>query len=228
MAEIVISDLAANGTKWTKLLGTGDELLNPGGFSAADKAASVVTRNDGTMTLTIAPTGASYNVWVAGTRYTKTAPESVPWTNVEGYHFFYFDMTGALRTTMDRAVLDEVLKGRGTLVASTHWVVATATTQFFTDERPGFMPQDVRYQWTVAFGTRWLTGGALGDITIGNGSLESHAQCSVFDSTILFGDVVRDIPDEAPQELSPILRAPVYYRSGPTGIWRRCLRRNRL
>ena len=49
-----------------------------------------------TRTLTITPTGSTFDVWVGGKKYTKTGVQTFVHSNVAGDHFIYYDTTGTL------------------------------------------------------------------------------------------------------------------------------------
>jgi len=51
---------------------------------------------DGTRTLSLTPTGASYSFWVLGTEYTEAVGDSVVINDVEGLWYIYYDNTGTL------------------------------------------------------------------------------------------------------------------------------------
>lgn len=61
-------------------------------------AGTVLTYNEATRTVTIAPTGSDYQVFVQGEVFTKTS-ESLVHPDTGGGHFYYFDNTGALVTS---------------------------------------------------------------------------------------------------------------------------------
>jgi hypothetical protein len=52
--------------------------------------------NGTTRTLTITPTGATFDVWVQGKKYTKTGVQTYVHANVAGDVFIYYDATGTL------------------------------------------------------------------------------------------------------------------------------------
>ena len=55
-----------------------------------------ITYNETTRTVTIAPTGATFDVYVAGAKYTKAGPQSVTHDTAYGGKFIYYDNTGTL------------------------------------------------------------------------------------------------------------------------------------
>lgn len=67
----------------------------PNGFRDA-ASTSLLSWDEPSRTLTISPTGVSYDIWSDGVRFEKTAPESIQIADVEGPHFVYFDGDGNL------------------------------------------------------------------------------------------------------------------------------------
>ena len=77
-----------------------DGKLNSTGIGVTSLGAytTTLTYNETTRTVTIAPTGASFDVYVQGQKYTKTA-QSLAHAATGTSHFFYFDETGTFVTT---------------------------------------------------------------------------------------------------------------------------------
>lgn len=64
----------------------------PHGFE--NTTDSVIVYNPTTQIFTISPSFASFNVWIAGQRYTYTTPQLITHTNSPSTYYFYFDATG--------------------------------------------------------------------------------------------------------------------------------------
>ena len=60
----------------------------PTGFSNATDSS--ISFDDGSRTFTIQPTGASFDVYVKGKKFTKTSSETVTITNFPGNHYIYY------------------------------------------------------------------------------------------------------------------------------------------
>ena len=57
----------------------------------ADKTQSTISFNESTRTFTIAPVGASFDVWCAGVKYTFTTAQSIQIPNTTGIYYIYFN-----------------------------------------------------------------------------------------------------------------------------------------
>lgn len=57
-----------------------------------------LTYNETTRTVTITPTGSTFDVYIGGTKYTFTGAQSIQHGTQQGGHFIYFDATGTLVT----------------------------------------------------------------------------------------------------------------------------------
>jgi hypothetical protein len=65
-----------------------------------DIPGSALSFVDGTQTFTIAPTGASYQIWVQNIAFTISTPRSVVVPATLGWNYIYFDSTGTLVTSI--------------------------------------------------------------------------------------------------------------------------------
>lgn len=204
----------------TRLLGVGTEISAPAGFSAADRAACTISYVDGTRTFTIAPVSGSFSFWANGTKYTKNSPISISWPFIEGIHYFYFDQNGNLQTTIFPSDMEPVYQGVGASIATVYWDTDNLIVNMFTDERHGFMPQDVQLPWHLVFGSQWITGGGFNNLNLGDGSLDGYSQFGINNVRISDQDIISWINNGSPEALDPILNAQVFYRNGPNGNWR--------
>ena len=95
------------------------------------RTTSTLSFVDGTRTFTVAPTGASFNVWANNKKYAKTS-SSVVIANTVGLHFVYFDATGTLveSTSTWDLTSDQVAS-----VATVYW---SGTAGVVGDERHGY------------------------------------------------------------------------------------------
>lgn len=57
-----------------------------------------LTYNESTRTVTITPTGSTFDIFISGTKYTFTGAQSIQHGTQQGGHFVYFDVTGTLVT----------------------------------------------------------------------------------------------------------------------------------
>lgn len=65
---------------------------------ASGNYLTTLSYNEGTRTVTVAPTGANFDVFVGGVKYTKTS-QALSHPATYGGHFFYFDTSGTLVTS---------------------------------------------------------------------------------------------------------------------------------
>jgi hypothetical protein len=187
----------------------------PTGFT--NRVDSDISKVDGTRTFTIAPTGAQFSVWVEGVQYVKTAAENVVWPDTEGLHWFYYDDTGALstKTTTPDFKTEAV-------VAVLYWDATNSVVlNDLGDERHGIGMAGATHDYL-----HWTRGATFGDglspgnlVVDGNGSSDTHAQFSIAEGAIWDEDLYHQVLDSV-QDITPILNAPVLYRSGATA-WRR-------
>ena len=180
----------------------------PTGFS--DITTSTVTFDDLTYTLTIAPVSGSFEFYVRGTKYTKSSAESIQIDNtLSGNHYFYYDEDGVLSTTQ---VLSQNLFTQNALVSIVYWNPEINAHIYFAEERHGLQMDGATHGYLhTTFGARYLSGHALENFTIGNGSLDSHAQFTADGGTIRDEDLVL-------QSLAQS-QIPILYKQG--SLWRK-------
>lgn len=194
-----------------------EALEEPTGFPplADAQAASTVTFDDVGLELEIAPTGATFDYWIHGVRY-SVATQTATITDTEGLWFFYMDTDGLLYATQTfpgNMLVDKAI------AAILYWDSSAGAHLYLGEERHGMNMSGLSHQYLhLVFGTQWISGGALGGFTIGDGSLAAHAEFDCGTVQIADEDLFFTFSDGAPQDLTPILRAPIFYLSG-TGDW---------
>lgn len=57
-----------------------------------------LTYNESTRTVTITPTGSTFDIFISGTKYTFTGAQSIQHGTQQGGHYIYFDLNGTLVT----------------------------------------------------------------------------------------------------------------------------------
>lgn len=188
---------------------------------------STIAFNDGLMRFSIWPTvpGGTFNVFVGGMQFVKTVQEDYVWTDTEGLWLAYYDGAGVLQATQNSTLISNIFKGAGAPVAAWYWDATNNLTLRQIDERHnvGLDPYTHWYLHTY-FGTAYESGLGLADFTIvaGAATLPAHAQFSVANGVVADEDLRRLINDGFPQDLAPILNAPIFYLSGATpGVCRR-------
>ena len=180
----------------------------PTGF--ADRTTSTIAFDDVTYTLTISPVSGSFDFYVKGTKFTKSSAESIQIDNTQsGNHYFYYDENGVLNTTQ---VTSESLFTENALVSIVYWNPEINAHIYFAEERHGLQMDGATHGYLhTTFGARYLFGHALENFTIGNGSLDSHAQFTADGGSIRDEDLVIQSPSQS--------QIPVLYRQG--SLWRK-------
>lgn len=170
---------------------------------------SVTSFDDITRTFTIAPTGASFDVYIKGKKYTKTLPETITITNDSGTHYIFYNILGQLSTTQ---VIDSTLFLDNAMVSNIYWNTDTSEHIYFAEERHGLTMDGATHSYLhTVFGARYISGLALQNFTIGSGNTDVNAQFTADSGTIRDEDLVLT---SAAQTQIPIL-----YKLGQ--LWRK-------
>lgn len=135
-----------------------DVTNEPTGFP--NRTDSVVTFDDGTASLTIAPTGASFDIYIKGKKFTKTVAESVALNTSEPEnHYFYYDNTGTLQAT--HVFFPEIFS-ENAIVAVVYWNTDIQEHVYFAEERHGLQMDGATHGYLhTTFGARYISGLAL-------------------------------------------------------------------
>jgi hypothetical protein len=183
---------------------------------ASDTTMSFV---NGTRTFAISPVATDYVVWADNNKYTKTVSNNVVLPDVEGLYVIYFDSGGVLNYTTS---FTSTLFSTTALVASIYWDATNSKELFFGDERHGAYMSPATHEYLhQTVGCAYQDGLGLGNIdTDQSGASDSHAQFSIGNGNLWDEDIQFAITDDDPQNISPILNAPIYYREG-TDNWRK-------
>lgn len=189
-------------------------ILEPTGFP--NTTDSTVSFNEGTRTFSIAPVSSEFYYYIAGKKYTHTTQKTVIISDIEGIHYICFD--GATLTATQDPTNFTTHKAA---VAVVYWDATNKKLVGLAEERHGFLMDGTTHKFLHdVLGARYSSGLGLGNITIGDGSLDTHAQLSVGDGAIWDEDLYHTITDGSPQDLAPIAQIPVIYKTGASGYWR--------
>jgi len=201
---------------WTPIMPLVAE--EPTGFT--NRTDSELLWVDGTRTFTIQPLAPAteFFYYIHGIKYEKTTPQSIILPDATGSHFIYFD--GAVLSSRQAPPIDADLLKNYAWVGSVYLDdQAPKLATVINDERHGLMPWQVHLHFHRYFGTQWLSGLAVGDLTLdGNGALDAHAQLSVSDGIIADEDITFETSG-TPQVVAVPAELTVLYRIGAT--WRR-------
>ncbi len=192
-------------------------LFEPSGF--LNRVDSTISFVDGTLTFSIQPAATSYNIVIQGILFVKNSLESKVISDVEGKHYLYFDQDGVLQET---TTFSEDIILKYAYIAAIYWDATNSKAIVFEDERHGaIMDGKTHIHWHITIGTGFESGLKLDNFVVdGDGSLDSHAQFSCDDGYIRDEDIRFFIEDDNPQNIYPILYAPIFYRTGANGYWR--------
>lgn len=200
-----------------------DQSFEPMGH--ADRTQSTISFNTSTRTFTIAPVGASYDVWCKGIKFTKTSAETVVIPNTTGLYYIYFDSTGQLSYRTSYFDWDD-----DTPTSYLYWDATSGTTPYFADERHGITLDWATHEYLHRTrGAVLASGFSISNYTTtGDGSLDSHAQIDLsggvfFDEDLRVSIVHSDTPaaNSWQQDLIGPAKIPSYYLSGVTPVWKK-------
>lgn len=167
-----------------------------------------------TRTFTITPSGASFEYWIQGTKYTSAAT-STTITDTEGAWFVYFNSTGNIEASQTPWVIGANDKA---FIASLYWDATNDVLVVLDAELHSWvMDASVHRILHSTFGTRYGDG-----LTVAiNGANIDVTGGSIYDEDIKISIVDDDTPDtEWEQALTPA-NVHILYRTGADGYWRR-------
>jgi hypothetical protein len=123
---------------------------------------SVLSRVDGTRTLSVTPSGTDFHFYVDGTKHTKAAAQTVVWGDVEGIWLFYFDSTGTLVATNDLTLWSICILNGCALTAALYWDATNNVSIRFLDERHNSDRNRYWHLWAhTNLGCQWTSGSAI-------------------------------------------------------------------
>lgn len=175
-----------------------------------NRTDSVLSFVDGTRTFTIAPAVTSFDVYVKGTKFTKSTPQSIVIPAFSGNHYIYFDNTGALQTTQ---VFDSAIIQDNAFTSIVYWNNDTNSHTYFAEERHGLVMDGMTHSYLhTVFGSRYLSGLALLGFSVnGTGNLAANAQFTADSGSIRDEDILLQSLAQA--------QIPILYRQG--ALWRK-------
>ena len=194
------------------------------GFENRDD--SVISFVNGTRTFTIDVQGPAteYVMWSNNAKYTKTTPDSIVIPDTEGPVLIYFDDDGNLATIYqgDPNIINIYL--RWALVAVVNWDVTNQVQNFIGEERHGIVmsPATTLYLHSV-LGSQLESkpGFACNNFQFDTGNLDADAQFAVTGGIYCNEDIMLTYTATVPQDIDPIVNAPVYYLEGNPPAFRK-------
>jgi len=184
----------------------------PNGFPNLTDSSMTVTNN---RTFSITPTGASFDIFVKGNKFTISSTESVTFPDTEGLHYVYYDDAGVLAST---TVAPASLFSEVAFAQILRWDATNNTLIYVGEERHGIVMDGKTHEYLHdTEGTRFVSGHALGDITAdGGGAVDSDATLSVGSGTIADEDLFL----QAAATTNATQVWETYFKTD-TGDWRR-------
>ena len=181
----------------------------PTGF--INRTDSTISFDDSTRIFTIAPVSTFFSFYIKGQKFTKSTAQTVTIPDSSGSHYIYFNTSGVLVSTQ---VFDIAIIEQDAYVALIYWNTDTTphSRSYFAEERHGITMDGTTHAYLhTVFGARYLSGLALGGFTIGNGSLDSHAQFTSDSGSIRDEDILHVIGAQT--------QIPILFRQGQ--LWRK-------
>ena len=189
------------------------EVVDTNGFP--NSTDTTLSFNDATRTLTITPTGSSFHYYQLGDKYSKDSAQSIVISDTTGENVIYFDgETLSEIVNPSDSQIEDIVRNK-CIVSYLYWNSIQAASVIVNDERHGISMSPATHVYLhTTRGAQYLSGLAVSDIIIGNGSLASHAQFGVESGII------------ADEDLNHTLNAVVsttglkyLYRTGSGGDW---------
>lgn len=183
-------------------------MKEPNGFpNRTDSTTSFVNAS---REFTIAPVGASFDVYVKSQKFTKSTAETLEIPNMSGNHYIFYNDTGVLSSTQ---VLSTDLFQNNALISIIYWNSETSSHVYFAEERHGVTMDGATHTYLhTVFGARYLSGLALQNFSVnGDGNSASHAQFTSDSGSIRDEDLLITILAQS--------QIPVLYQQG--NLWRK-------
>lgn len=168
-----------------------------------------LTYNETTRTVTITPTGATFDIFVKGTKYTFTGAQSIVHSATGAEQFIYFDSSGVLTTSLSPWDL------LSTAPVCSVFQDATNSRRIPLDERH-HAGRDLYWHRNqhAAEGTKVTSGFAATGYTLSNGASDVVLQLAIASGRVEDEDIRVDT-----QELAAAGPYNLLYRSGASGDW---------
>ena len=198
----------------TNILETNVAMKEPTGFE--NRTDSAWTFTDGTRKLEVTTTN-GYTIWFHGTKKRITTTKDITIADTEGIHAIYFDNTGTLQEYVNptTANLSDLMTNE-CWVAYIYWDATNNVGVYVGEERHGCVMDGITHFYLhYTRGLQYVSGLALGDFVIGDGSLATHAQFSIATGSVSDEDIGITV-----SAIGATTGCPILYRSGATGDWR--------
>lgn len=202
-------------TEYISTSGTSYAKKDPTGFVNTN-TDSTLSFDTGTRTLTISPTGSTYDVMIDGKLYQPTG-NSVTIADEQGLHHIVYSADGSLVSLGTGGTIEDFIFNNA-YVCNVYWDADDNVEVNVGDERHGAgMASETHEYLHRTQGTRYISGLALEGITAGeDGSSDQHAVVGCGSGIILDEDLQLNLSQVATGATIPVL-----WKSGTTYVWKR-------
>ncbi len=182
---------------------------------------STISFNPGTLTFTLAPTGASFDYFYHGRRVTKTGAQNKVIPNTDGTWYLYYDGSDTLQASLVK--WDFILH---VPVAIIHWNTTTVEGEL-AEERHGIVMDSITHKYLhTTVGTRYRSGLVISGYTLDTAT-DAAVTFGLTNGIIVDEDIEFNITHAAvpsnpfEQFLNDPAKIPVWYRAGANGYWQK-------
>jgi hypothetical protein len=175
-----------------------------------NRTDSTLSFTDFTRTLTIAPTGASFDIWIKGVKTNFIVGQEAVIDDTAGLWFIYFNSSAELVASQTPWTFgSEVV-----FVAIVYWNAVLNESILVGDERHGFVMDWATHERLHSFvGSVWGSGMTPAVTVDENGSLDAHCEIQSVSAGVMADE---DIKFSHSQQTTYKL----LYKEGASGIWR--------
>ena len=202
------------------LLDTDDhpQYVEKNGWDIDYRSNVTLAFDDATRTFSMLPTGTDFSYWSNGVQYTKTNAH-VTIDDVEGIWFIKFTDG----TMVASQLVWDIATDNDALTAIVYWDATNKEAVGVGYELHSWAMDPATHAYKHhTTGALYSEGFLPGDLDIdGSGNDASAAQMSMENGTFYDEDIPLVCADGLPQEMAPILQAPIMYRDGANGDWRK-------
>lgn len=180
----------------------------------ATKTTSTIDFTDLTRTFSIQPTGADFDYWHDGKKYTSTGDDVVI-SDVEGIHAIYYDGDTLIDLANPTgANMDSIIRTE-TLVCILYWNVSASSAIYVGEERHGNSMSPVTHSYLhFSIGLVYLNGLGLNNMSVDGSGDTASAQFGVDSGMVTDEDLALYSPT-----VGSTVGLPIYYMLGSTPTW---------
>lgn len=203
-----------NGVDLADLLARDDWAQN--GFFTRTTSTLTWTDTSPDRTLSIQPTGASFEYVHEGTLYTSTgATKQI--ADTEGFHILYFDGDTLTETPNPTAFqLAEIIRTK-TLVSIVYWDTSAGTAIYVGEERHGASMSPVTHSYLhYTRGLQYLSGLALTSLSVDGSGVTADAQFGLESGAVSDEDIYVQV-----SAITSTTGLPIFYMLGAGAEWQK-------